>query len=159
MPSRRAAARRRWRRFALTAIGALAVDQLAKVLVRAEIRRGERIDLVPGVDLVRTTNRGIAFGFLPGSRGIVVALTVVALVIIAAVLLRLAGRNTRVAVGGGMLLGGSVGNLLDRLARDGVTDFIDLPWWPAFNLADVAIVAGAAVVALGLVGRAAGDGG
>ena len=62
----------------------------------------------------------------------------------------------RVWVSGGLLLGGALGNLADRVRIDSVTDFIDLPLWPAFNLADVAIVAG--VFCLVLTSRRAREG-
>jgi signal peptidase II len=144
---------RSWTWLAGIAGAIIVADQITKIAVRAAIEPGDTIDVLPGVDLVRARNKGIAFGLLPGNQGIVVGLTFVALAIIALVLARLAYTSRTVAIGGGLLLGGSLGNLLDRLARGGVTDFIDVPLWPAFNVADVAIVAGAAVIALGLLQR------
>ncbi len=143
--------RRRWLWFAVAATGTFAVDQATKLGVRAGIHPGERIDLVVGAGLVRARNEGIAFGLFPGNRAVVATLTVVALVVIAAALVRLAPQSLPVAVGGGLLVGGSVGNLVDRLIHGGVTDFIDLPAWPAFNVADIGIVVGAAIIALGLL--------
>lgn len=143
--------RRRWVWFAVAAIATFAVDQATKLGVRAGIDSGQRIDLIAGVGLVRARNEGIAFGLFPGNRAVVATLTVVALAFIAAVLVRLARQSLAVAIGGGLLVGGSVGNLVDRLIHGGVTDFIDLPRWPAFNVADIAIVVGAAIIALGLL--------
>ena len=142
---------RRWTWFAVVAVAAFLADQLTKVVVRASLAPGEQVDVVPGFDLVRARNEGIAFGLFPGKTGAVAALTLVALVVIAFALLRLARRSMMAAVGGGLLIGGSIGNLVDRLANDGVTDFIDVSAWPAFNVADMAIMAGAALVAIGLL--------
>ena len=147
--------RRRWVVFAIAAVATLAVDQITKVIVRAGIEPGERIDLFFGVGLVRARNEGIAFGLFPGNRAVVATLTIVALVIIAGLLLRLARQTPGVALGGGFLVGGSLGNLVDRLVHGGVTDFIDPPAFPAFNVADIGITFGAVIVALSLL-RAGG---
>jgi len=154
----RAAARRvrrtlveRWRSFALVAVIVLALDQIAKEVVRAALAPGESHDLFPGLSLTRVTNEGIAFGFFPGRQSVIAVLTVVALCGIAIAIVGLMRRHRGVATGGGLLVGGSLGNLVDRLAHGGVTDFLDPVRWPAFNLADIAIVAGAALIALGLL--------
>ena len=94
-------------------------------------------------------------GCFPGNRAVVATLTIVALVIIAGLLLRLARQTPGVALGGGFLVGGSLGNLVDRLVHGGVTDFIDPPAFPAFNVADIGITFGAVIVALSLL-RAGG---
>jgi signal peptidase II len=146
----RRASARRWAWFAVAAAAVFAVDQATKAIARAWIEPGETVAVFPGLDLVRGRNEGIAFGLFPGRPGVVIALTVVALVVIALVLVRLARRSALAAVGGGLLIGGSLGNLVDRAIHGGVTDFLDPARWPAFNVADVAIVAGAALVALGL---------
>lgn len=143
--------RRRWVVFAIGAVATFAADQITKAIVRAGIEPGERIDLFFGVGLVRARNEGIAFGLFPGNRAVVATLTIVALVIIAGVLLRLARQSPGVALGGGLLVGGSIGNLVDRLAHGGVTDFIDPPGFPAFNVADTGITIGAVIVGLSLL--------
>jgi signal peptidase II len=148
--------RRRWVWFGVAAIATFAIDQGTKLLVRAGIEPGERIDLIAGVGLVRARNEGIAFGFFPGNRAVVATLTVVALAVIAGVLVRLSRQSLAVAFGGGLLVGGSIGNLLDRLIHGGVTDFIDPPAFPAFNMADTGITLGAVIIALGLL-RAGGQ--
>lgn len=144
-------ARRRGAWFVVAAIATFAVDQATKLAVLAGIERGERIDLILGVGLVRARNEGIAFGLFPGRPGVVATLTVIALVVIAGALIRLARHSLIVAFGGGLLIGGSLGNLVDRLVHGGVTDFIDPPAWPAFNVADIGIVVGAAIIAIGLL--------
>jgi signal peptidase II len=161
----RASARRRrreraqrWVRFALIVAAVLVVDQALKAIVRGTMDEGDSIHVFPGLEIVRITNEGIAFGLFPGRQSVVAVLTVVALCGIALALAGLGRRNGLVVTGGALLMGGSLGNLTDRLAQGGVTDFIDPAAWPAFNAADVAIVAGAVIVVIGLT-RPAQDGG
>ncbi|HJZ61459.1 MAG TPA: signal peptidase II [Miltoncostaeaceae bacterium] len=141
---------RRWLRFGLIVACVLIVDQALKAIVRATMVEGDSIHVFPGLDIVRITNEGIAFGLFPGRQSVVAVLTVVALCGIAIALAGLGRRNALVVTGGALLMGGSLGNLTDRLAHGGVTDFIDPAAWPAFNAADVAIIAGAVIVVLGL---------
>jgi signal peptidase II len=129
----------------------VATDQVTKAVVRSELERGERIELPLGFDLVRVTNRGIAFGLLgDGGEGMVIAVTVVALgLLLAWVAVR--PRAPWMWLAAGLLAGGAVGNLIDRVRDDAVTDFFDPPLWPAFNLADVAITLGVAALALSVL--------
>ena len=119
----------------------LAADQATKAIVRGSIARGERADLVLGIDLVNTRNTGVAFGFFSGG-GTVVAL--VAALALLALLVFFATHLTRplVWLPTGLLVGGAVGNLIDRAREGAVTDFVDVSIWPAFNLADAAITIG-----------------
>jgi signal peptidase II len=138
-----------WWRAALVVLAVVAVDQAAKALVVDSLTRGERRDVGFGIDLVHVRNSGIAFGLFDGGGA---ALTVVTLAALALLLVYFATHATRplLWLATGLLLGGALGNLLDR-ARDGaVTDFIDLPLWPAFNLADTAITAGVITLLLSL---------
>jgi signal peptidase II len=123
------------------AVAVLVADQLAKALVRSSIGRGERVDVLPGVDLVNTRNSGVAFGFF-SSGGTFVA--VVAAAALAALLVFFATHLTRplVWLPTGLLIGGAAGNLVDRAREGAVTDYLDLPLWPTFNLADAAITIG-----------------
>jgi signal peptidase II len=128
-------------RAALVAAAAVAADQGAKALVRTTIERGDRVDLVLGIDLVNVRNRGIAFGlFADGG----VVLVLFALAALAALLVFFARHRDRplVWLPTGLLIGGATGNLIDRTREGAVTDFIDLPAWPAFNIADICITFG-----------------
>jgi len=125
---------------ALAAVVVVA-DQITKTLVRHNVTLGSRDGLLPGVELVHVRNRGVAFGLLVDG-GIV--LIVVGVAAVSALLIFFATHSRRplVWLPTGLLLGGAAGNLIDRLDRGYVTDFIDLPLWPAFNLADMAITFG-----------------
>ncbi len=132
----------------------LAADRLVKGLVREHITPSDSIHLLPGLDLVHTTNRGIAFGLFPDHQRIVASLTAVAMCVIAVALVRAGRRSMPVMIGGGMLVGGAIGNLIDRLSHDGVTDFVAVTsHWPPFNVADMGIVCGAILAATGLMGE------
>jgi signal peptidase II len=141
---------RLWR-FGILAVLVLVLDQATKAYVRATLEPRERIDVFPGFQFSRVSNEGIAFGFFPGRPGIVAVLTVIALSAIAIALAGLVARNATVATGAGMLVGGSLGNLIDRLARGAVTDFLDFSRWPAFNIADMGITIGAVLIIVGLM--------
>lgn len=133
---------RGWVRLLLVAAAVLAVDQLTKAIVRSSMRLGESRRVIGGLlDITYVHNKGVAFGALAGGGAIVAALTGVALGAIV-VYFVMRSRTEYLWLPVGLLLGGALGNLLDR-ARDGaVTDFIDPVLWPAFNVADSCIVIG-----------------
>jgi len=135
------------RRTALLALVVVALDQLSKALVRGSVGRGEEVALLLGVDLVNVRNTGVAFSLFAGGGTALVVLPLLALAVLAGfLLLGPAASRPLVWLPAGLILGGAVGNLVDRVREGAVTDFIDPPYWPAFNLADVAITLG--VVAL-----------
>lgn len=144
---------RPWLWALVTTAVVIAIDQLAKIAVRDSIAPGESRTLVPGVQLVNTRNRGIAFGFLPGRHWIVTALIAIALL---ALLVYFARNSTRplLWLPTGMLLGGALGNVLDRIRAGSVTDFVKLPLgWPPFNLADASITVGVVLLVLMVYGQ------
>jgi len=120
---------------ALVAAVTVAADQAVKALVRTTIERGEEVELFLGIHLVNARNRGIAFGIL---------LVLFAVAALLALLVFFARHRDRplVWLPTGLLIGGATGNLIDRVREGAVTDWFDLPWWPAFNVADVAITFG-----------------
>ncbi len=148
---RRREAQSRWVRAGVLAVLVLVADQITKIVVRETMNLHESIALFPGLDITRVNNTGIAFGLFPGRATAVSVLTVLALCAIAGALAGLVARNATVAAGAGLLIGGSVGNLIDRLSHGAVTDFIDPARWPAFNVADIGIVTGAALIVFGLL--------
>lgn len=141
------AQRARWSLLLGTAAAVLAIDQLTKWWA-VETLDTRTIDVVWTLRLHLTINYGSAFSVAPG-RGAVIS--VLALVVVA-ILLRSGRYATKpgMAVAVGLVSGGALGNLIDRAFRagdgllgGGVVDFIDLQWWPVFNIADTAIVVGA----------------
>jgi signal peptidase II len=136
-------------RTALAAAGVAAavvvLDQAVKELVRAGVDPGERHDLVLGIKLVNVRNSGIAFGLLADGGALLVVGTAVALLALVFFFVTHTGRAL-VWLPTGLLLGGAIGNLIDRALEGSVTDFVKLPHFPAFNVADMAITIG--VIAL-----------
>ena len=136
---------RPWARAAAVTAGVLVLDQVTKAIVRASIPRGGREEVLPFLDLVHTRNTGVAFGALAGGGAIVtvvIALALIALLAYFATHLHrpLAWLPT------GMLLGGALGNIVDRVRDGAVTDFVKFPHFPAFNVADSAITVGVIVL-------------
>ena len=130
-----------WARALATLAVVLALDQSTKQVAVASLERGESVNVFFALDLTNTRNRGVAFGALEGSGAVVAVLIAVALVLLIAYFAVHAGRAW-LWLPVGMLLGGAIGNLVDRAREGAVIDFIDPIAWPAFNLADTAIVIG-----------------
>jgi len=130
-------------------------DQLTKWLVLARFAPGERIELTGFFNLVLVFNKGAAFSFLADAPGwqtpVLVAFAAAAAIVVSVLLLRSPGRALFCA-GLALILGGAVGNVIDRLRFGQVVDFLDLHaggWhWPAFNVADSAITVGAVLLIL-----------
>ncbi|MGE0026178.1 MAG: signal peptidase II [Thermoleophilia bacterium] len=141
----------RWYLFGALAALVVVLDQISKAIIRGRLDLRERHEVTSWFSISRVNNEGIAFGLFPGKQEAIAVLTVVALSAIAIALAGLVSRNPMVAAGAGLLVGGSLGNLIDRLAHGAVTDFIDLQRWPAFNLADCGITVGAVLIVLGLM--------
>jgi signal peptidase II len=102
--------------------------------------------------LTHTQNMGAAFSLAPSIGGLFLVLAGVVSVAIVVYNRRLGSSEVLLRVGLGMIMGGAIGNALDRAAVGSVTDFIDLRWWPVFNVADSCIVVGAAISAIRLTG-------
>ena len=136
---------RDWARALALIVVVVALDQVTKAVLDAEIESGEDVDLVLGFELVNVKNEGIAFGFLGDGGDLVLVVTLLALALVL-VWFALAPPRPGLWIAVGLLVGGALGNLVDRVRDDGVTDFLDPPLWPAFNLADVAITAGVVVL-------------
>ena len=137
-------------------LGVLLLDQLTKLAVVQKFTHDSAISVIPGFfRLVRVENRGIAFGMFSDSPS---AFTSIVLVLVSVAAIALVGfllwqnppSASRTCVGLTLILGGAAGNLLDRLARGHVVDFLDFYvgsyHWPAFNIADSAICLGAATL-------------
>jgi signal peptidase II len=143
-----AGAARAWRLAGALCGLVVALDQGAKALVEANLAPGEHVDVLGPLALTLTHNRGVAFGLASGGGGTLILFTAAALVVVGVLFSREPGRPWMwVAVG--LLAGGALGNLADRVRDGAVTDYVDLPSWPAFNLADVAITLGVVLLVVG----------
>lgn len=137
-----------WLRAALVLVLVVAADQLSKHAINANIVEGEERKVLPGIELVNTRNHGVAFGFLPGSHTAITVLIGVALLALL-VYFALHSRERLIWLPTGMLIGGAIGNVIDRLRVGSVTDFIKLPLgWPPFNVADMSITFGVLILFL-----------
>src|SRR3954453_15871184 len=139
-----------WGRVALVAAGVVALDQATKAVVRATVDQGDREAVFPGVEIVHTRNSGVAFGALAGGGAIVTVVIVVALVALLAYFATHV-RRPLVWLPTGMLLGGAIGNVIDRArrgARGGAAArFMQRPpGFPPFNVADMSITFGVVVL-------------
>jgi signal peptidase II len=135
-------------RAALVVAAVLILDQLTKRIVAHAIVPGEQIGVLPGIQLVHTRNHGVAFGLAAGDQLAVTLLVALALLGLLAYFFTHASRPL-IWLPTGLLLGGALGNLLDRIRSGSVVDFIQLPLgWPPFNLADTAIVVGVVLLLL-----------
>ena len=140
--------------FAVSAAIVLA-DQLTKWLVLSRFAPGEAVELTGFFNLILVFNKGAAFSLLANAPGwqtpLLVAFALGAALIVSVLLVRSPARRTFCA-GLALILGGAIGNLIDRLRFGHVVDFLDLHaagWhWPAFNVADSAITIGAALLIL-----------
>ena len=122
-------------------LAVIAADQAAKAAIEARLVPGEDVDLLGPLGLTLSHNRGVAFGLAGGAGAPLILLTLLALGVVAYLFARDPTRPG-MWIATGLLAGGAIGNLIDRVRADAVTDFVDLSPWPPFNLADVAITAG-----------------
>jgi signal peptidase II len=119
----------------------IGLDQLTKHTIATSIAAGEKRKFLPGIDLVHVRNNGVAFGLFSSGGAPVLAITLLALAVLVGYFLLRPSRPW-LWLPTGMLVGGAVGNLIDRLTQGSVIDFIKLPLWPAFNVADMSITFG-----------------
>jgi signal peptidase II len=119
----------------------VAVDQVAKAIAVASLERGEEVNVFLGLDMTYVRNEGVAFGALEGGGPLLVVVISVALAGLVTYFL-LNSTLPLLWLPVGLVMGGALGNLADRAREGAVIDFIDPIAWPAFNLADTAIVVG-----------------
>jgi signal peptidase II len=132
-------------RAALVCAVVIALDQLTKHTLGTWIRPGQVRHVIPGLKLVYERNTGVAFSFLAGTGALVYVVTGFVLIALIAFLLMRPGRRL-LWLPTGLFIGGAIGNLIDRVARGSVIDFIKLPHWPAFNIADTCITFGVIIL-------------
>lgn len=122
------------------------LDQAAKAAVEANLVPGQDVEVAGPIDLTLSHNSGVAFGLASGGGTRLALVTVLALGVVGYLFSR---EPTRPGmwVAAGLLAGGALGNLADRIRVEAVTDYIAIGGWPAFNLADVAVTAGVLLLA------------
>ena len=141
------ARRRAALRAALACGVVVGLDQLSKHTLGTWLAPGQVRHVVPGLKLVYERNTGVAFSFLAGAGALVYVVTAAALGGLIGFLMLCPGRRL-LWLPTGMLVGGAIGNLIDRVALGSVIDFVKLPHWPAFNLADTCITFGVIILVL-----------
>ena len=125
--------------------GIVAADQILKEVVTSTIERGQQEPVIAGIEIVNVRNTGVAFGQLQDGGAIVAVVIALAVAALLAYFARHVRRRL-MWLPTGMLLGGALGNVIDRVREGAVVDFVKLPYWPAFNVADVAITFGVIVL-------------
>ena len=140
-----------WAALAVVAVAAAAADQLTKALVSGALELGDGVEIAGPFSIHHVRNTGIAFGLFADATSVVIGLTTVAIVALVVFFARSARRHPLLPVAVGLVLGGSLSNLVDRLRLGHVTDFLDFDYWPAFNLADTFIVVGVGLLFLSFV--------
>jgi signal peptidase II len=128
-------------RAVLVLLVVVGLDQLTKHTIAASIRPGETRKFLPAINLVHVRNTGVAFGVFSGGGALVLVFTLIALAVLIGYFARRPDRPW-LWLPTGMLVGGALGNLIDRIGSGSVIDFIKLPDWPAFNVGDMSITFG-----------------
>ena len=155
-----AASARAMRVFAMVALLTVVADQFSKAWIRSWVPlNGLSHEVVPGwLDFSHILNRGAAWGMLSGQRWFLIGVTVIVMVIVSQMAREFAPHSALARMGLGLILGGAVGNLIDRIAAGAVTDFIDMGspiafirTFPIFNLADSALTVGVMLLVLDIV--------
>ncbi len=140
-----------WAGLATVALAAVAADQLTKHVVTRTLSLDEAVHVVGPLSIHHVQNSGIAFGLFSSATAVVTVVTGIAVVWMLVFFARSGSRHPVLPAALGLLIGGSLSNLVDRIRLHHVTDFIDLRYWPAFNLADSFIVVGVAILLGALV--------
>jgi signal peptidase II len=140
-----------WLALLAVAVAAVLADQLTKQIVISQLELGESLHVAGPLWIRHVNNPGIAFGLFSSWASVVTILTAAAVAWMLIYFAKSGARHPVLPVALGLLIGGSVANLVDRLRLGHVTDFLDLRFWPAFNLADTFIVVGVLVLLAALV--------
>jgi signal peptidase II len=140
-----------WAALGAVAAAAIASDQATKHVVSSTLSLGDRTGVVGPFAIHHVQNSGIAFGLFSSATPLVIVLTGIAVAWMLLFFSRSARRHPVLPPALGLVIGGSISNLVDRVRLGHVTDFIDIRYWPAFNLADTFIVLGVAILFAGLL--------
>jgi signal peptidase II len=135
----------------LTSAWVILLDQITKTIVTRQIAPWDNIECLGGLlQITNVHNPGAAFGILQNKQILSIVAAIVAAVLILLFYPRIPRHRRSMRFGMALALGGALGNLIDRVKYGSVIDFIDVGFWPVFNLADSAIVVGVALILLGM---------
>ena len=140
-----------WAELGAVVLAAIAADQVTKLIVVSQLELDESLKVIGPFSIHHVQNSGIAFGLFASATAIVTALTALAVGWMLVFFARSGARHPVLPVALGLLIGGSTSNLIDRIRLGHVTDFLDLRYWPAFNLADSFIVIGVGILFVALL--------
>ena len=140
-----------WLSFALVVVCAFGADQLTKWLVTSRLALGSSVSIAGSLEISHVQNSGIAFGFFSQATSLVIVLTSTVVLWMIFFFAHSGARHPLLPAALGLVVGGSVSNLFDRVVHGYVTDFVDFGFWPSFNLADTFIVCGVAVLIFFLI--------
>ncbi|HZT91120.1 MAG TPA: signal peptidase II [Gaiellaceae bacterium] len=135
-----------WAGLVAVALAAVLADQVTKHIVVTQLALDQSVHVVGPLSIHHVQNSGIAFGLFAQATAVVTAVTAAAVVWMVVYFARSGARHPVLPAALGLLIGGSLSNLVDRIRLHHVTDFIDFKYWPAFNLADSFIVIGVAIL-------------
>lgn len=141
---------RDWIFYVLTIV-VIICDQITKYVVRETIPLYETFIEVGVFSIVHGQNTGSAFGLFAGFTNYLIVASLIGLALILYFFVKQASANLFVRIAVGLIVGGAVGNLIDRVKDGFVVDFISVGWWPAFNVADSAISIGMTVMVLFMI--------
>ena len=140
-----------WLALGAIALSAVVADQVTKHVVASHLRLGDGLHVVGPFTIRHVQNSGIAFGLFAHATSAVIVLTALAVAWMLAYFARSGARHPVLPIALGLVIGGSISNLSDRVRLGHVTDFLDFRWWPAFNLADSFIVIGVGILLAALL--------
>jgi signal peptidase II len=134
-------------------VSVVLLDQISKFLIQSRLSPGESVPLIPSVlHLTLHHNTGAAFGLLEGHAGVLTVVSFVFVLILASLIIKMS-RSHPMRLPLGLMMGGAIGNLIDRLLLGHVIDFIDIRVWPIFNVADACLTAGTCLIIYGTLRR------
>jgi signal peptidase II len=146
-----AARAQQWAGLGAVVVAAIAADQLTKLIVASQLTLDEGLHVIGPFSIHHVQNSGIAFGLFASATPLVTLLTALAVGWMLLFFARSGSRHPVLPVALGLLIGGSTSTLIDRIRLGHVTDFLDLRYWPAFNLADSFIVVGVGILFVALL--------
>jgi signal peptidase II len=142
-----------WAGLGIVAAAAILADQVTKHIVTSTVALDDSVHVIGPLSIHHVQNTGIAFGLFAGAMPVVTIVTAAAIVWMVVFFARAAARHPVLPAAFGLVIGGSLSNLFDRVRLGHVTDFIDVNWWTfrVFNLADAFIVVGVLILLGALV--------